>query len=88
MVFLNKVIPPSQEVCQILRKAVKTNEPPSKEDIQKMYGMMKEVTKVEGERLFIVMTAQTKGWQFARELNFYEEGTKLEDNCIAYFDRN
>jgi hypothetical protein len=39
---------------------------------------MQRVTKSEDERQFIVMTAKSKEWQFAQELNFYEEGILLQ----------
>ena len=74
MVFLNKAIPPTHELLRDIRKSVRSNEPPNKEQMQAWYALVKSASKALDERLFIVMTAQSKGWTFAKDLDFYQEG--------------
>lgn len=66
-----------QEVYLGLRTSALGKVPPSQEDILRWESLMKAVLKAEHERLFIVMTAQSKGWQFAKELDFYQSGIKF-----------
>ncbi len=69
-----KVVPDLQEVALAVRQCSKENTPPTKEQVDQWWSVLKDVTRAEHERLFIVMTAQWKGWQFAKELDFYKSG--------------
>ncbi len=75
MVYLNKVIPATHELTKSLRVFAKGDDPPTKEQIQQWYTLSKAIAKFEHERLFVIMTAQAKGWNFAKDLDFFQEGT-------------
>jgi hypothetical protein len=74
MIHLSKAIPGCQDVFTELRKCIRKNEPPKKEDLQRWYNLLKDVNKANHERLFVVMTAQDKGWLWAKDLDFYQGG--------------
>ncbi len=74
MVHFKKVIPDLQELTMEVRRCSKDNTPPSKELVDHWWLILKGVTRAEHERLFIIMTAQWKGWSFAKELDFYKSG--------------
>ncbi len=74
MVHFEKVIPELQEMALEVRRCAKDNVPPTKEAVDRWWSALKHVTRAEHERLFIIMTAQWKGWQFAKELDFYKAG--------------
>jgi hypothetical protein len=82
MVFLGKIIPPSQELTKSLRAVAKSDEPPTKEQLAQWYTLAKTVSKHEHERLFVIMTAQEKGWTFARDLDFYQNGDEADPNYM------
>jgi len=42
--------------------------------VDKLYAKLKRSAEALNKRLFVVMTAQTEGWAFARRVNFYESG--------------
>ena len=77
MVHFEKVVPDLQELALEVRKCSKENTPPSKEDVDRWWSILKHVTRAEHDRLFIVMTAQWKGWGFAKELDFYKSSKLL-----------
>ena len=74
MVFMGKLIPPLNDLLRDIRKSAKANEPATKDELKNWYELAKRASKAADDRLFIVMTAQTKGWSFAKELDFYEQG--------------
>lgn len=74
MVCFDKIVPGAQEVCLGLRQAVENKEAPTAEDAARWYSLMKKVNRAINERIFVVMTAQTKGWSFAKDLDFYQSG--------------
>jgi hypothetical protein len=82
MVFLNKIIPLSQELTKSIRAVAKSTDPPTKEQLAHWYSLAKSVSRHEHERLFVVMTAQQKGWSFAKELDFYQEGDEADPNYM------
>jgi len=43
--------------------------------VEKLQAKLKRSTEALNKRLFVVMTAQTEGWAFARRVDFYESGT-------------
>ena len=74
MVFFNKTIPGIQESFLIARPAVLAKEDIPAAKAKEIYEALKMVARAEHERLFVVMTAQAKGWPFAKELDFYLSG--------------
>lgn len=92
MTFLYKSLPGSQDILLTLRSALKKDEPLTKEEMRRLYEVSKKVTKADGDRLFVVMTAQAKGWNFAKELDFYQSGIRIlvafeEKRCKKFFHR-
>lgn len=77
MVFFNKIIPGTQEVLLSLRHNIQEKKAPTLEEAMRYYTVLKAVTKANHERLFVVMTAQSKGWSFAKDLDFYQSGTVI-----------
>lgn len=85
MVHFEKVVTGQQEVYLALRECVKSNEIPTKEQLAQWEETMKQVLKAEHERVFIIMTAQTKGWSFAKELDFLQSGmSKVSKTWFSY----
>ncbi len=41
---------------------------------------LRESVQAMDKRCFVIMTAQTKGWSFAKELDFYQSGEKSDKN--------
>jgi len=78
MVFLQKAVTPVLDLLKDIRKATKANEPVTKEQLQTWYQLTKNASRALDDRIFIVMTAQAKGWSFAKDVNFYREGTILK----------
>jgi len=74
MVFLQKAVKPVHTLLADIRKVVRSNEPATKEQLQQWYEMSKLASRAIDDRIFIVMTAQSKGWNFAKDVNFYREG--------------
>ncbi len=74
MVYFNKTIPGIQEAFQIVRNRILTKESISAEETTRLYDILKHVAKAEHDRLFVIMSAQNKGWAFAKELDFYRSG--------------
>ncbi len=52
--------------------------PPTREELESWYINSKAVSKALDDRLFIVMSAQDKGWTFAKELDFYKSGRQID----------
>lgn len=77
MVHFAKIVPGIQESYLMIRNAAQTNEPLTKADMEKVGDLLRNVAKAVHERIFIVMTAQTRGWQFAKDLDFYQTGIYL-----------
>ena len=57
-----------------MRRCSKGNTLPTKEDVDRWGSTLDHVSCAEHEPLFKVMTAQRKGWQLAKELDFYKSG--------------
>lgn len=76
MVMFEKITTKLQDVYLHMRNVDDKNEPPSAEDIKEWGEDVKEVLKDIHKRIFVVMTAQFKGWSFAKELDFYQSGTR------------
>ncbi len=74
MVCFNKTIPGIQEAFQIVRNRILTKESITAEETTRLHDILKHVAKAEHDRLFVIMSAQAKGWAFAKELDFYRSG--------------
>lgn len=48
--------------------------PLSLDELKAMHKLIKQSTEVLNSRLFVVLTAQEKGWNFARQVQFLENG--------------
>ena len=80
MTHFEKTIPGIQESFLLARKAVVAKDAIPAEDAKAIYEALKQVARAEHERLFVVMTAQSKGWLFAKELDFYQSGMFIFNN--------
>ncbi len=78
MVFFENTIPDCQEAFMIARAAVLEKEGLDAEEVKKIYDLLKYAVRAQNERLFVVMTAHAKGWQFAKKLDFYQSGAKFD----------
>jgi hypothetical protein len=78
MIFLEKAITPMHELLLQIRTAFRSNMPPTREELESWYINSKAVSKALDDRLFIVMSAQDKGWTFAKELDFYKSGRQID----------
>ncbi len=74
MTFFSKTVPNTQEMFLTIRQCIKGKETPTDEQLKRIYELLKENSIAEGERIFVVMTAQSKGWAFAKDLDFYQAG--------------
>jgi hypothetical protein len=64
MIFLQKAVTPTHDLVLAIRTAFRHNMPPTREELQLWYACSKAASKALDDRLFIVMTAQEKGWSF------------------------
>ena len=74
MVFLSEILKPVQDVCKAMKTAVDSDKLPQKETIKEWLTRAEEAAAAIHRRTFIMMTAQERGWVFARKLDFYESG--------------
>ncbi len=74
MIFLEKAVTPVHDLLLAIRTAYRHNLPPTKEELQLWYACVKAASKALDDRVFIVMSAQERGWSFAKELDFYKTG--------------
>ncbi len=84
MVFFENTIPGVQESFLIARKAVEEKAGLPAEEVQKIYDTLKSVSRAQHDRLFVVMTAHSKGWQFAKKLDFYQSGILKNRKTILF----
>jgi hypothetical protein len=74
MVFLKKVIRPLHEVCKDVNAASGQEKAPNQQQLEAWRDKLKQATSALHQRMFVIMTAQSKGWAFARKLDFYKSG--------------
>ena len=72
MVFLGGVVKPTHDICKQLAAIKARKEPPKLDEIDKLLALAQKSAAVMHKRTFVVMTAQTFGWGFAKELDFYQ----------------
>lgn len=82
MIHFEKVLPPVHDVYLELRGRVENKgPPPTEEEMKEWAEQLKGAAKAINERVFVIMTAQFKGWSFAKELDFLQSGI-----YICYYD--
>ena len=74
MVFLNEVLTPLHELTRAINAKNESGELPQKSDMSEWLARAKEASKAINRRVFVLMTAQTRGWPFAKKLDFYQSG--------------
>jgi len=75
MLALKNALPNLHDVVREMHQTThERNEPVSAENVEVWYEKLKEAVAVLNHRLFVVMTAQIKGWTLANELNGLEPG--------------
>ena len=85
MVFIQGMLKSAQDLCKTLIDCKKKKEPPTMEDIDNWITFAKKTTSVIHKRMFVVMCAQTFGWGFAKELDFYQLSTfKIRSSYITW----
>ncbi len=85
MVFFNKTIPATQEAFLLVRNSILNKDPLNDEKMKRLYNLLRSNSRAEGERLFVVMTAQHKGWSFAKDLDFYQAGRIMHALFVAIY---
>jgi len=75
MVFIKKVVKPLHDVCKSVNTACGQESTPTQAQLEGWREKLKLATAALHKRMFVIMTAQTKGWAFARKLDFYQSGT-------------
>jgi len=75
--MFNKTLPNMHEVCRAMKAEFDKEKPKawSLDDIKKAYQLLVQTTEEMNSRLFVILSAQQHGWQFARKLQFLEAGT-------------
>ena len=74
MIFLSSIVKPSKDVLKAMQAAVVSDKPIEKDTLKGWIAKAEEVDEAINTRTFIVMTAQTKGWGFAKEVDFFKSG--------------
>ncbi len=75
---MKEIVKPVHDVCRSLKTALAKEALPQKADLQQWMERAEEAATAINKRVFILMTAQERGWEFARKLDFYESGILLE----------
>jgi hypothetical protein len=77
MIFLDSVTKPLQDTCRSIDSACGQEIAPNQQQLEEWRDKLKEAASALHKRMFVIMTAQTKGWAFARKLDFYQSGTTV-----------
>ena len=77
MMFLEDILPSVDEVFLSMTETIDVDKDPTIEDVIEWRRTLRDAVLAIDERTFIIMTAQTKGWGFAKELDFYQSGDSL-----------
>jgi len=77
--MMNKCLPGFHDVIRSLDAKFESDEDhrPTTDETKAYLKKMKASVKALHERLFVVLTAQAKGWAFARQLDFYQTGEEI-----------
>ncbi len=65
---------PLHDVCRAIKASYDSGAVPQKADVKEWLDLTSEAAEAVNKRTFIIMTAQTRGWAFARKLDFYQSG--------------
>jgi len=76
---LNEVITPLHELTRALNTKNDSGDLPQKSDLTEWLTRAKEASKAVNKRVFVMMTAQTRGWPFAKKLTFTSQVCRLND---------
>ncbi len=74
MIFLEEILPPVHEVFLSMTETIDVDKDPTIDDVIEWRKTLRDAVLAIDERTFIIMTAQIKGWGFAKELDFYQSG--------------
>ncbi len=74
MIFLSEIVKPVHDACRAIKASLDSDKLPQKATVQSWYDLVDEAATAINKRTFILMTAQERGWEFARKLDFYESG--------------
>jgi len=81
MIFLESVVEDVHKLTRDLYKVSKGDEEPTKKDVEDWLAMAKDASDAINQRIFVIMTAQSQGWGFARDLEFYKQGLLNGNYC-------
>jgi hypothetical protein len=74
MTFLSEIVKPVHDACRAMKATLDSDAVIKKASVQTWYDKVDEAATAINKRMFILMTAQERGWEFARKLDFYESG--------------
>ncbi len=74
MIFLNAIVKPCHDNLKSMHAALDADKPITKELLNSWIANAEVADAAINDRMFIVMTAQTKGWPFAKEVQFFKAG--------------
>lgn len=74
--FFGDVLQPVHDVCRAMNEAVEKDTLPTKAILKEWLEKSKDAADHLNKRMYIIMTAQAKGWPFAKKLEFYEAGNR------------
>ena len=76
---MKKLTKPLHDVCRGVNDFCGKEEKPNQQKLEEWRDKLKLATSALHKRMFVIMTAQTKGWAFARKLDFYQSGIHLSE---------
>jgi len=77
LLLFNRCLPGLHEVVRELdKKVLVESRGLCNAEAKPVLEKIKQATEALNQRLFIILTAQSKGWAWARELEFLETGDK------------
>jgi len=81
MMFLESMVEDVHKLTRDLFKVAKGDDEPTKKDVDDWLEMAKSASVSLNQRIFVIMTAQSQGWSFARDLEFYKQGIFGSQYC-------
>jgi len=81
MMFLESMVEDVHKLTRDLFKVSKGDDEPTKKDVDDWLEMAKSASVSLNQRIFVIMTAQSQGWSFARDLEFYKQGIFGSQYC-------
>jgi hypothetical protein len=74
MTFLSEIVKPVHDACRAMKATLDSDAVIKKTSVQAWFDKVDVAATAINKRMFILMTAQERGWEFARKLDFYESG--------------